>query len=351
MKRRTLLRSLAALVGITAVGGATTAVRQGYNRYYSGPVSDHFDGVRFFNPGGQPPKGFADMLRWRSGPAPEIWPERIEVAHFARPAPRVQDLTVTMVGHATMLVQMQGLNILTDPWWSERASPVSFAGPKRVIEPGIRFEDLPPIDLVLLSHCHYDHMDLATLERLRAAHDPLVLTPLGNDTIIAGTGIRTQVMDWGDETTFGPLGIHCLPCHHWGARGVTDRSMALWSAFMVTAPGGAVQVIGDTGFDQGRPYQDLGRFGPIRAALLPIGAYDPRWFMADQHQDPDQAVQGFLASGAAYAVGHHWGTIQLTNEGRNAPRDLLAEVLTQRSVAPERFRALEAGEVWQIPAI
>ena len=351
MKRRTLLRTAAGLAGVTAAGGATTIARRGRNRYYDGPESDHFDGVRFFNPDGSSPKGLTDALRWRFGPKPAEWPESIPMIRPAVPAERVQDLTITMVGHATLLIQMQGLNILTDPVWSDRVSPVSFAGPKRVIAPGIAFSDLPPIDLIVLSHCHYDHLDLATLHRLKEAHDPHVITPLGNDTIIAGTGLRTEVMDWGDETTFGPLGVHCLPCHHWSARGVTDRSMALWAAFMLTAPGGAVHFIGDTGFDQGRPYQGLERFGPIRAAILPIGAYDPRWFMADQHQDPDEAVQGFLASGAVHAVGHHWGTIQLTNEARDEPRDRLAEMLDRHAVDPARFRAMEPAEVWEIPAL
>jgi len=351
MNRRTLLRSVAAVVGLTAAGGATAAaVRSTYNRYYRGPVSDHFDGLRFFNPGGSAAKGFTDILRWRMGEPPTEWPASVPLPQTTRPARRVVDLTVTMVGHATLLIQTRGLNILTDPVWSDRASPVAFAGPKRVIAPGIAFEDLPPIDLVLLTHCHYDHMDLATLRRLQTAHDPLVVTPLGNDTIIAGAGVRTEVLDWGQATNLGPLGIHCVPCHHWGARGLTDRSMSLWSAFVMTGPGGAVLFVGDTGFDQGRPYRDLpGRFGRLRAALLPIGAYAPRWFMADQHQDPEEAVQGFLLSGAAYGVGHHWGTIQLTNEGRDDPRLALHEALTRQSIDTDRFRALDAGEVWAIP--
>ncbi|MEC3860471.1 MBL fold metallo-hydrolase [Mesobacterium sp. TK19101] len=351
MTRRSFLRSAATLIGLSTAAGTATVVRRGSNRYYDGPVSDHFDGLRFFNPDGRPPKGLSDVLRWRMGDAPAKWPESLPVTP-ARPRARVADLTVTMVGHATLLVQIEGLNILTDPFWSDRASPVRFAGPKRVTAPGIAFADLPPVDLVLLSHCHYDHMDLATLRRLKAQHDPMVITPLGNDTIIAGTGLRTQTQDWGQSTRFGPLGVHCVPCHHWGARGVNDRSMALWAAFVLTGRRGSVLFVGDTGFDQGRPYRDLAdRFGRLRAALLPIGAYDPQWFMADQHQNPDEAVTGFRLSGAAYGIGHHWGTIQLTNEGRNAPRARLLAALEQQSVSSDRFRALEAGEVWEIPQI
>lgn len=351
MNRRSVFRAAAGLFGFSAVGAVSaSSAPQNRNPYYQGPKSDHFDGVRFFNPGGTPPRGFRDILRWRFGDAPAEWPEAVTLASVPAPAARTADLAVTMVGHATMLIQTQGINILTDPVWSERTSPFSFVGPKRVVAPGIPFEALPPIDLVLLSHNHYDHLDMATLARLKQTHDPHVVTLLGNDTIIASTGLRSTVMDWGGETGFGPLGIHGLPSHHWSARGVGDRSMALWGGFMLTGAGGPVLFIGDTGFDGGRPYRDLPRrFGPLRAAILPIGAYDPRWFMADQHQDPDEAVQGFLLSQAAYGVGHHWGVVQLTNEARMAPKTELEQALIRRGIAQDRFRAMEPGEMWQIP--
>ncbi|GAB4261126.1 MAG: MBL fold metallo-hydrolase [Pararhodobacter sp.] len=320
------------------------------NRYYQGPPSDHFDGVRFFNPGGTPPNGFGDLLRWRLGERRARWPETVPVAAPARPAPRITDLSVTMVGHATLLIQTAGLNLLTDPVWSDRASPFSFAGPRRVTAPGIAFEDLPPIDAILLTHNHYDHLDLATLHRLKARHDPLVLTPLGNDRIIAATGLRTVTLDWGDAHALAPLEIHCVPCHHWSARGLNDRSMALWAGFVLTGPAGAMLHIGDTGFDGGRPYRSLpDRFGPLRAAILPIGAYEPRWFMQGQHQNPDEAVRGFTLSGARFGIGHHWGTFQLTDEAREAPLDALAAALHEHDVPADRFRALAPGDSWDIP--
>lgn len=353
MKRRTVFRAAAGFLGLGTLGGlGASCASQSRNPYYQGPPSDHFDGTRFFNPGGAPPRGFADIMRWRFGESPAEWPETVALTDTARPATRAEELTVTMVGHATMLLQVQGLNILTDPVWSERASPFSFAGPKRVVAPGLAFEDLPAIDMVLLSHNHYDHLDMDTLKRLKQVHDPLVITPLGNDAIIAPTRLRCVTMDWGESTELGPLGIHCLPSHHWSARGVGDRSMALWAAFMLTGLGGPVLFVGDTGFDDGKPYRDLPqRFGPLRAALLPIGAYDPRWFMADQHQNPDEAVRGFLMTRAAYAIGHHWGTIQLTNEARTAPRTDLLRALARHGVPEARFRALEPGEAWTIPVL
>jgi L-ascorbate metabolism protein UlaG (beta-lactamase superfamily) len=320
------------------------------NKYYQGPSSDHFDGARFFNPDGETPKQFRDLWRWRMGPKPQVWPKTIPLKATATPKANIADLTITMVGHATLLIQFKGLNILTDPFWSDRASPVSFAGPKRVIKPGINFDDLPKIDFILLSHCHYDHMDLATLKRLKLAHDPIVVTPLGNDTIIKSTGLKTQTLDWAQEKQFGNLTIHCEPCHHWGARGISDRSMALWAAFVLSLGDDKVLFIGDTGFDKGRPYYNLAqKFGGFRAAVLPIGAYDPRWFMAGQHQNPAEAVQGFQIINADYAIGHHWGTIQLTNEGRDDPKIELEIALKEQGVESERFRALEAGDVWAIP--
>ena len=162
-----------------------------------------------------------------------------------------------MVGHATLLVQMHGLNILTDPVWSERVSPLSFVGPKRVNAPGIDFADLPRIDVVLLSHNHYDHLDLATLARLKAAHDPLVITPLGNDAIIraAVPDMRIETRDWGESVEVNGATVHIEPAHHWSARGARDRSMALWCGFVVEAPAGKVYFAGDTGFHAGRNYR------------------------------------------------------------------------------------------------
>ncbi|MCR9139899.1 MAG: MBL fold metallo-hydrolase [Alphaproteobacteria bacterium] len=327
------------------------ARRRNKNRYYNGPVSDHFDGTVFFNPGGTPPKGFGELLKWQLLDRGKKWPDRYDSAHPpAKPHPRRDDgeIHVTMVGHATMLLQAAGLNILTDPVWSDRVSPFSFIGPKRRNAPGIAFSDLPPIDLVLLTHNHYDHLDLATLKRLREDHHPLVLTPLGNDTIIrtAAPDMRMTVGDWGDRVEIGDgVTVHFEPCHHWSARGSRDRRMALWSAFVIETPCGKIYHIGDTGYHDGLHYRAaIEKHGGFKLALLPIGAYEPRWFMRDYHQNPSEAVEGMLACGAEHAVGHHWGSFPLTNEAIEEPVKALAEALESREVEPHRFRALLPGE-------
>lgn len=355
MNRRKFLTGAALVSGVVAAGSSVKiALARSHNRYYQGPPSDHFDGIRFFNPGGVPPNGLADLLRWQMGGHRAPWPQAVPVASTARPAARVDDLTITMVGHATLLIQTAGINLLTDPVWSDRASPVRFAGPRRVNQPGVAFEDLPPIDAVLLTHNHYDHLDLTTLARLKTAHNPVVITPLGNDTILreGGVDLRCFAGDWGESVTLGPLRLHLEPCHHWSARGMNDRSMALWAGFVIEGPAGNILHIGDTGFDEGRPYRDLAaRFGGLRAAILPVGAYEPRWFTRGQHQNPDEAVRGFLMSGAGVAIGHHWGTFQLTDEAREAPLTALSQALNTHGVTAQRFRAMAPGDVWDIPSL
>ncbi len=333
-----------------------TAKSKAGNRYYGGPASDHFDGTLFFNPEGRSPGRLTDLLKWKLATRPPKWPPAAPSPFApARPEPCIDGgaLRLTMIGHSSLLVQTAGLNILTDPVWSLRASPLAFAGPKRVNAPGIAFADLPPIDLVLLSHNHYDHLDLATLARLKKAHDPLVVTPLGNDAVIhaAVPQMRVSTHDWGQSREIGARAVvHVEPAHHWSARGARDRRMALWGSFVVETTAGKLYFGGDTGFHDGLNYRLLAaRHGGFRLAILPIGAYEPRWFMEPHHQNPEEAVAGMALCRAAFAAGCHWGTFRLTDEPLEEPAVRLGEALAAAGIAAERFRALRPGEVWDVP--
>ena len=320
------------------------------NPYYTGPATDHFDGERFFLPGVASDKSRADLLRWRREGGRARWPKQAPSPFQDHPPARVEGLRVTAIGHASFLIQLAGLNLLVDPVWSSHAGPFGLLGPRRVNLPGIAFADLPPIDAVLITHNHYDHMDLGTLKRLAARHRPLFVTPLGNDTLIrrVAKAADIRVLDWGEATELVPgITAHLRPCRHWSARGLRDRRMALWGAFVLTSPAGTVYHIGDTGFGDGEIFPPIAaEFGPPDLAILPIGAYEPRWFMAAHHMNPAEAVRGFLACRARAAIAHHWGTFQLTNEAIDAPLYALAEALAEHDIAPPRFRALRPGEFW-----
>lgn len=322
------------------------------NRYYQGPPSDHFDGERFFNPE-QPStdRSLLDLLRWRFSGKAADWPREIAVTP-ARPEPRISGLRVTMVGHSTLLIQAAGLNVLTDPVWSERASPFAALGPGRAIAPGIAFDDLPSIDVVLISHCHYDHLDVATLRRLQAVHQPLMAMPLGNDAIVdaAVPGARCLAGDWWETLTLGDgLETTLTPAYHWANRWPTDVRMALWSGHFLRTPAGTVWFVGDTGYADGAAFRHVReRLGAPDLALIPIGAYEPRWFMSDQHVNPSEAVRIFNDVEARQALGIHWGTFQLTDEARDAPRLALATALSAASIPPRRFVAAVPGGVYDL---
>jgi L-ascorbate metabolism protein UlaG (beta-lactamase superfamily) len=327
-------------------------------RYWQGPATDHFDGERFFNPGGQGPRSFKDLLRWHFGTRATSWPATLPSPFPPdQPPARVDgDATrVSFVGHATFLIQGGGLNVLTDPVWSDRVSPFPFLGPRRRNAPGIAFDDLPRIDVVLLSHCHYDHMDLATLRRLWDRDQPLIITPLGNETIIRAKHrtIAATAADWGDTIALGGSARATLvPAHHWSARGFGDRNRALWCGFVIDGLGDCrIYFAGDTGFDEGRPFRGLVEdHGPIDLALLPIGAYEPRWFMAPQHMNPEDAVNALQLLGARHAFGYHWGTFRLTSEGIEQPEHDLGTALAASGMAPDRFLALRPGQTWIPPS-
>jgi L-ascorbate metabolism protein UlaG (beta-lactamase superfamily) len=350
--RRRVFAGFATISTVAGVFGLRTASA----RYYDGPESDHFDGTRFFDPHGSPPKSIATLLRWYSGREKAEWPAWAPSPYSDRPPARVEgpEWRISYVGHATLLLQTAGLNILIDPVWSDRVSPLSFAGPTRVNDPGIAFDALPPIDAVLVSHCHYDHLDVETLSRLHAAHGPRVITPLGNDTIMQShdAAIRAETHDWHDRVELGrDVTVTLVPSRHWSARGLTDRNKALWASFVIETPAGRIYHVADSGYGDGHHFRAArDRYGPFRLAVLPVGAYEPRWFMRDQHMNPAEAVQAFTVCGAEFALGHHYGTFQLTDEAIDAPVAALETARVEAGIEPERFRLLRPGQVWDVEA-
>jgi L-ascorbate metabolism protein UlaG (beta-lactamase superfamily) len=347
-------RVLTMLGAAGAAGGGGWALLAGRgNAYYQGPVSDHFDGVRFFNPGGPEFKGRLDLLRWQITDRGAAWPASVPSPFPAdRPPATVAGdaVRIAYIGHASFLVQARGRNILIDPVWAERVSPLSFLGPRRVNAPGIAFDDLPRIDAVLITHNHYDHMDVEAVGRLWQRFRPRIVTPLGNDTILAGAVAGLQaadVVDWGAAVDLGDgLVVHVEPTLHWSARGASDRGHALWASFVLQAGARKIYCVGDSALGDGAIFRRVrAKHGAPALALLPIGAYEPRWFMRDVHMNPDDAVEALELCGAALALGHHWGTYRLSNEPAEQPAIDLAAALAKRGLAPERFAALRPGEV------
>ncbi len=319
---------------------------------YRGPVSAHFDGRRFHDTE-ELDVGLTDLIRFYFTRTPGVWKRDLSIRPGPRPLPSTQagELRVTFVNHASVLVQADGLNLLTDPIWSDRASPVSWAGPRRFRPPAIAFDDLPPIDVVILSHNHYDHFDMPTLKRLQAAHDPWFIVPLGDAALLRDAGIAKRIeMDWNQSWTL-PNGctLRALPARHWSSRGVPgDRNLSLWLAYVIGTRGGPVYFAGDTGY--GPHFAAAGKqFGPMRLALLPIGAYLPRWLTAYQHLDPGQAVQAHLDLRSQQSLGIHYGTFELADDGQTQPVDDLMLAMQAHNLDNARFTAAAFGSAVTVP--
>ena len=311
-----------------------------------------FDGRTFGFPGADPQASLFDVLRWATTRQKTKWPRHVPNPPPTPIVPRVNDdaLRATFVNHATVLIQSAGLNVLTDPVWSRRVSPSRFAGPARHRDPGIAFDALPPVDVVLVSHNHYDHMDLRTLARLRERDDPLFLVPLKNAGYLRRMGIAAAELDWwGEQALSETASATLVPSRHWSSRRLGDANRALWGGYVLRLPGGAVHFAGDSGYGDGEHFREARRrLGPFRLALLPIGAYEPRWFMRPQHMNPDEAVRALADLEAEAALAIHFGTFQLTDEGIDDPPRALAAALDAHGVPRTRFRVLEHGTAWDV---
>jgi L-ascorbate metabolism protein UlaG (beta-lactamase superfamily) len=330
-----------------ALAAASVALERWFaSPRYRGPVTDHFDGRHFHNhQSGWQSEG--SFLKWQATKEPGPWREWVEEPPGPPPPVRIDDgrLRVTFVNHATTLVQVDGVNVLTDPIWSERCSPVSWTGPKRHRPPGIRFEDLPPIDAVIVSHNHYDHLDIPTLRRLTKAR---IFAHLGNSALMARHGVRgARDLDWWESLPLTDrVRITSVPAQHFCARALSDRNATLWGGFVISGPSGNVYFAGDTGW--GKHFGEIAeRFGSIRLALLPIGAYLPRWFMKPAHISPAEAVDAHFALRAGTSMAMHFGTFQLGDDGEFQPVEDL-----QRAIAAKgspRFWVLGQGEGRDVP--
>jgi len=315
-------------------------------------ISGHFDGIYFFNPDvpQNPPSAHGQAAKWFwkmifSSKRPQ-WPEPKEFQPGVSPVTRAQEgsLYVTPVGHGTFLIQMDGVNILTDPIWSERCSPVSWAGPKRKLKPGIRFEDLPPVDVVLISHNHYDHLDLPTLNRLAKSGMPRAVVPLGNLKLVKSTRIPTvDELDWWQSIRLSSdLTITLVPAQHYSSRTLWDRNRSLWGGFVISGPSGNVFYAGDTGY--GPHFQEIARrFSPIRVALLPIAPYQQRDGESNQgfrrviHMDPSDAVKAHTDLGTPLSIAAHYQVFQFGLDGFRDAVEALAMSLNENRIDHDSF--------------
>jgi L-ascorbate metabolism protein UlaG (beta-lactamase superfamily) len=310
-------------------------------------LSDHFDGQRFFNPWGPSAKGLLDVLRWKLAGGAEPWPARVVDAP-APPLPEMERdrLSATFLGHASLLWRLPGLAVLTDPIFSRRASPFSWIGPARVRPAAFGAAGLPPVDAVLVSHNHYDHLDLPTLRSLAARGVSMAIAPLGNGRVLRAAGFERVIeLDWWESVDLAGGRVTLTPAQHWSSRSPFDRNRALWGGFRMEAGGRSAFFPGDTGY--GPHFKAIReRLGPVDLAALPIGAYEPRWFMASMHMDPHDAVQAHLDLGARASAAMHWGTFRLTDESIEAPLRGLEAARAEAGLAPETFRILAHGETW-----
>ena len=295
-------------------------------------------------------KGFGDFIQWSvidriKGKKPDKpdsydFPIVENDGKFLRE--NESEFTVTWVGHSTLLIQIDGMNILTDPIWSDRCSPVQFAGPKRHVKPGIKLENLPKIDAIIISHNHYDHLDRLTIEHF--GNDPVYFIPLGIGEFLEDLDITNyEELDWWDDLTLNGLKFNCVPSQHFSNRGMLDRNKTLWCGWVIQGKSETIYFAGDTGYFPG--FVEIGeKFAPITVAAIPIGAYLPRWFMSPVHVSPQQAIQAFVDVKAEYFVPIHWGTFELADEPLDNPPKVLKQEIERLNLDSDKFAILHHGE-------
>lgn len=304
------------------------------------PISDHYDGKKFFNPTNHVIHSFWEVLKWKMTAEDNGWPEDL-IPNKTYPLPPLntnQRAVVTFINHATFLIKLPNLNVITDPIFSERASPFKFIGPKRIREPGVKLEELPQIDVVLISHNHYDHLDIETLKQLDGKFHPLFLVPLGDEKLLKEAGIQNvREMDWWEEQVIKDHKIVFTPAQHWSARGLFDKCESLWGSFFILSPNFKTYFAGDTGY--GPHFNNIRlRLGNPDLALLPVGAYAPRWFMKANHMEPEEALVAHKDLDSQFSIGMHFGTFPLTDEKLQEPEERV------KKANLENFVILDQGE-------
>ena len=313
---------------------------------YKGPVSDHFDGSRFLNPGGIKANGLREVLKWMITRKQGEWNEISEHRDNGKPAARVDNgIRVTFINHSTFLIQVDGVNIITDPVYSKRTSPVQWAGPRRMRPPGIKIEDLPKIDVLLLSHNHWDHLDISTVKKMYTTHHPKIITPLGVKAFLDQEGVTgTDDVDWWQEVKINAsLKIQSVPAQHFSGRGTFDRDATLWCGYVIHRPGGNIYFVGDTGYND-KTFNEIGaRCSPIQVALIPIGAYKPEWFMAPIHCTPEEAVKIHREVKSKNSIAMHFGTFPLADDSQKEPILDLEKALKESGIEANTFLVLKEG--------
>ena len=318
----------------------------------AGKTSDHFDGKRFFNPEGREVGGFWATARVMYTLATSdgwVDPPKDAKEHALPEQPKDNRIEVTFVNHASFIIQSSDFVILTDPVWSKRASPFNFAGPTRYREPGIKFDSLRRVDIVLVSHNHYDHMEIATLSKLKKKFDPYFVVAVGDKRHLEDAGItKVQELDWWEEAKL-PAGISVTftPAQHFSSRGLFDRNKSLWGSFMLKTHGKQVYFGGDTGYAS-HFKQVEAKFGAPDLALLPIGAYEPYWFMGPIHMNPSDAVKAHTDIKSKRSIGMHFGTFKLTTEPIDQPAKDLAASLSEKGIAAEQFTVPVEGSTFTL---
>ena len=317
---------------------------------YKGPVSDHFNGRRFQNPSRKSAKGFASVFKYVRTRKPDKWVENYETFTRTEPVPQPDPAVIqyTFVNHSSFLIQHNGLNILTDPIWSKRCSPFQWGGPKRMRPPGLSFDALPNIDVVIITHNHYDHLDKNTIININKTHSPLYITSAGVGHYLKSIGCENIIeLDWWQAHDVNGTSFKAVPANHFSSRGTFDRNTSLWSGFVIRSDKKSMYYLGDSGYSD--IFKEIGkREGPFDLSFIPIGAYMPRWFMSPIHISPDESVLVHKDVQSKKSIAMHFGTFPLADDNPERSQQELMKALEKQDLSDQEFMIPDEGEVYTL---